>query len=144
MSVKRFGLLCVFVFVLAACSPPTALETDIRTGTNDYRATFGRQPEGLSYNLQTSARDWANRLAYTGELEHSNLFLLLNKYPSLTTCGENLLSASGDFSAIQIVNAWKTSPPHDLNLLNSQYSMTGVGVVFDSRGGEWVVAQYCG
>jgi uncharacterized protein YkwD len=55
-------------------------------------------------------------------------------YPSTLGIGENVLA--GRQSASGALSLWKTSPPHNANMLNKMWKAIGIGRVYD-KGGQY-------
>jgi len=143
-ALRSIVLVALLALALAACLAPTGTVASIQSETNAYRAQLGVQSEGWSVNLADSAAGQARYMAAVGVLFHSDLAVVLGKFPDLRTCGENVGVGPASMSGAQMVDAWRASPSHDANLRNPAFSMTGTAVAFGPDGRTWFVAQYCG
>jgi uncharacterized protein YkwD len=134
--VKALGaLVCA---VLLACGPSGETAT-VHSAVNDYRVSVGLSALPWSANLGGDAQVWANHLAASGSLVHSDLTRFLTKYPDLTSCGETIGVGP---SASAIVSGWEQSPTHDV-ILRGAWTITGDGLAISSDGRRWAVADFC-
>jgi uncharacterized protein YkwD len=125
--------LLALAFLLAGCATP------IHDDINTYRA-----PASLAWsvNLASFANDATARMAATGELEHSDINQLLVVYPGLVSCAENIAVVPAGFTAQQIVDAWKSSPPHN-EVLTAGWTIEGDNTRTGPDGREWAAAEFC-
>jgi uncharacterized protein YkwD len=134
--------------LLWGCVPPTepsGEQQDIRADTNVYRAQNSVSAEAWSVNLQTWAQNQADANAASQQNNQSDLTALLAKYPSLSTCGENVLTgASSAFAdGSTVVAHWVADAVAKAKLLNPAFDITGVGITI-ANSQVWIVADYCG
>lgn len=127
---------------LGPCSQPPAAEPDspaLVAWINDTRAGAGLAGLTAHPDLGQRAQAWADHLARTGQLAHSEHPAQL--LAAWTTTGENVGVASTLRAAHdQLVG----SPPHRANLLAPAYTSVGVGVATDAAGTLWVVELFAG
>lgn len=98
---------------------------------NDYRAANGLAPLGISTNLTRAASWQAYDMGTQNYFGHTNLAGESNEdraracgyaYPS----GENLAAGSNWTSGRTAFDAWKASPAHNANMLDSIYVQVGI------------------
>ncbi|MFN0095968.1 MAG: CAP domain-containing protein [Dehalococcoidia bacterium] len=113
---------------------------------NDYRAGRGLRALSLAPSLNRSAAWLAKDMADRGYFSHTDL---LGRDPSKRAgdcgypgpAGEN--NAAGTFwsDAQHVFEAWKASPGHNENMLNSSYVAIGIGRAYNASsayGWYWV------
>jgi hypothetical protein len=115
----------------SATGPNTS---SILSAVNSARAGAGRRPLSLQSDLSAVAYRWSQHMAASGTLAHN---------PSLTRqvthwrwVGENV-GYGPDWHAVEV--AFMNSPGHRSNILDSDYSQIGIGVVI--RGDRVWVTQ---
>ena len=110
--------------------------------TNSLRSSVGARPLQENDILTRKAEDWAQHMAATGTLAHSNLSSGLSGL-SWRMLGENVgyASSSGD-TLKRIHDMFVSSSAHRANLVNSRFTHMGVGVAKDSRGRVWVAEVF--
>lgn len=129
---RRLAVLAL-VIVLAGCLPPSGVHNEINVRRVEHHvATLG-----WSLNLANYAQEHSEWMAATGLLEHSDLAVLLARFPDLVACGENIAHTSSYATAQQIVDAWQASPPH-YSILVGPWTIEG-----DAISGVWVTAEFC-
>ncbi|MEP6761166.1 MAG: CAP domain-containing protein [Sporichthyaceae bacterium] len=121
-------------FVGLNAAPASASTSSILSAVNSARAGAGRRPLSLRSDLSAVAYRWSQHMAATGTLAHN---------PSLTRqvsnwrwVGENV-GYGPDWSAVE--TAFMNSPGHRSNILDSDYSQIGIGVVI--RGNRVWITQ---
>ena len=117
----------------AATGPNTS---SILSSVNSSRANAGRRPLSLRSDLSAVAYRWSQRMAASGTLKHN---------PSLTSqvtgwrwVGENV-GFGPDWRAVQ--TALMNSPSHRANILDSDFSQIGIGVVV-RNGRVWITQVF--
>jgi uncharacterized protein YkwD len=92
--------------------------------------------------LTDKAEAWAQHMARTGTLEHSNLSDGLSTL-SWTALGENVgYSSPTSDTLLTIHNLFVSSASHRRNLLNGGFNYMGVGVARDGAGRIWVAEVF--
>ena len=152
--------LCGVVFVFAACRPaapvrdtPGVVEPPSPQGTaivamiNEQRRQAGVSPLHEAPSLTRAALLHAGQLAIVGRLDH---VLPGEAHPRpedrLAAAGyawqawaENLASGR---DPSDVVARWMASPEHRANILNANYTETGVGFVPDGSGSGYYVQVF--
>jgi uncharacterized protein YkwD len=92
--------------------------------------------------LTAKAEDWAQHLAATGKLAHSNITAGLGDLP-WRALGENVGVSwpTGD-TLRSLQDAFASSPVHRANLLSGTFNKMGVGVATGADGRVWVVEVF--
>ena len=152
-SLTRFAplaLAALLTFTVAACAPPASsgsgsgIAGDTVVAMNQDRAASGLGGLAVDGQLTANAQSWANHLAATGALVHTDLGALLHQ-PNMSawwTIGENLLESSGALSGAGAENLWMGSPEHRANILNPAFNHVGVAATRDGSGRLWMVAEF--
>jgi uncharacterized protein YkwD len=151
---KRLTRLAPVVFVAllavtaAACAPPGSpsgnVTSDVAASVNQDRATSGLRALAWDNQLASYAQSWANHLATTGTLTHTDLGALM-RLPWMSawwTLGENLLQGPGAMSAAAAENLWMNSAGHRADILNPSFTHIGVAAAWDGAGRLWLVAEF--
>ena len=92
---------------------------------NDYRTQQGLQPLALDAPLSELAHEHATRMAREDRLSHDDFQQRFRKARS-PTCIENVGSNHGTPEAE--FEAWRNSPTHDRNLLDSRIARMGIAI----------------
>lgn len=124
----------------APSSPPATItpefrsdyESEFRGSINSLRASQGLAALTSNGALNGRARDWAKRMADSGELKHSNIASLV---PPWAAAGENV-GRGGSVSSI--FGNLRASGGHLSNMVGD-YTDIGVGVWKDETGTLWTV-----
>jgi len=106
---------------------------------NDYRGQNGLQPLRVSFSLDTAA-DWLSTdMAQKNYFSHTDSLgrdafqrMTAFGYGYATSKGENI--AAGNSTAMATFEQWRTSPPHNTNMLNANYKVIGIGRAYDAAG----------
>lgn len=107
---------------------------------NSARASDGLGALGVNLALEAVATTWAQSMATTQVLSHN--LNLPNLAPSdWMNLGENVGEGP---SCSAIATAFMNSPEHKANILDTAYSVVGVGVVLDGNGTMWVTEDFMG
>jgi uncharacterized protein YkwD len=136
------ALLAIVLLALAAagCMPSDAKTFLDRT--NALRGSYGIRALQEHDTLTQKAEAWAQHMAATGKLSHSNLSDGLGGL-SWKALGENVGYSSPTADTLKTIhNLFVSSAPHRANLLNSGFTHMGVGVATDSRGRVWVAEVF--
>jgi uncharacterized protein YkwD len=120
--------------VLSACTPEQ-IETYDRV--NVVRAEHGVSHLDPDLAQMNKAQAWADHLAATGALAHSDPWEGL--YDGARAVAENV-GFGGDIASVMA--AFMASPPHRDNLLNPRWNRVGTGVAVGRNGGVYVVQVF--
>jgi uncharacterized protein YkwD len=123
---------------LVAPSSQSAAEARFLSLINSARAGAGLSALQLDGRLQSAARSWAQQLSSDGSLHHQNVSAFLDTW---MTAGENV--AYGP-SADTMFNALVNSPAHYENIMNSSFTVIGIGVVQGADGTLWTSHVFAG
>lgn len=107
----------------------TAFGSKLVALANKAREAEGIAPLAISGSLTSHAESWAQHLAASQSLGHSDIGSLLGGW---STVGENV--AAGQPTAPAMHAAWMGSSAHRANLLNPAFTHVGIAVVIDSGG----------
>jgi uncharacterized protein YkwD len=125
--------------------PATAMTAEANTflvATNAVRTFFQENRLAENSTLDAKAQFWANAMAVTHTLVHSNLAAGLQSLP-WTMLGENVGDIGPCANPDQaIANAFVSSWPHFLNLVNPGWTSMGVGVARAADGTVWVAEEF--
>ncbi len=106
---------------------------DIRNLTNQARIAEGLSPLSSTALLDQAAACRANEISIS--LSHTRpdgrpYYTVFSDFGIVVGSGaENFSSCTADaYTASEIVNSWLASPVHRSNLLNSSYTLTGLGI----------------
>jgi uncharacterized YkwD family protein/spore coat assembly protein SafA len=114
-----------------------AIENKVAQLVNQERAKKGLQPLAINWQLARVARyksaDMAakNYFSHTSPTYGSPFNMMENFGIRFSSAGENI--AKGQTTPEQVMNAWMNSPGHRANILNSSYTIIGVGYVVDGN-----------
>ncbi len=105
-------------------------ENEFASRINSYRSSNGLA--GLSRNgsLDSYARSWAQQMAASGELNHSNIGSLLGQWSSV---GENI---GVGYSVDSLFGAFVDSTRHEETMVGD-FTHVGIGVYQDADGALW-------
>ena len=99
--------------------------------TNAYRAAYSLQPLQLSYSLTVNAEWKASDMAANHYGAHDDGFRTWDQ--RFRDCGYNMPDAymgenlaGGNAGSVATLEQWQTSPHHNENLLNPNYSVVGI------------------
>jgi len=134
-------LLAVLLLVAAAgCMP--ADERTFLDRTNALRSSSGIASLQEQDTLTAKAEAWAQHMASTGTLAHSNLTSDLGGL-RWWALGENVAYSSPTTDTLlRLHDMLAASPGHRANLLNQSFTHMGVGVATDSSGRVWVAEVF--
>ncbi len=111
-----------------AVRPPSVLETEFLQQLNAERSARGLAPLVLDPQLVDGSRNWANAMASSGRLVHSN-------------DGRAEIIAYG-YRTGQITLTWMQSAGHRNLIVDPNLVYAGFGVACDSSGRMWAAVQY--
>jgi len=117
---------------------PDANECAFLTAINKYRRDNGVGPLTLSRDLGMAAEDHSLYMARTDDVDHTIGTLswadniLDYGYPAGLGMGENVLA--GRQSAGGALGLWKTSPPHNANMLDPSWHAIGIARAYNPKG----------
>lgn len=142
------ALVAIFTLSAAACAPPGGnggggVTGDVMASVNQDRAAQGLGPLAWDGQLADYAQTWANQIASSGNLVHTDLGGLLRQ-PSWSgwwSMRENLLMAPAGTSGAAAEDLWMASGGHRANMLDPSVNRIGVGAVY-ARGEVWLVAEF--
>ena len=144
LPVLVIGLACAGV----ACAPPSSpgggFTGNLANAVNQDRAAAGLAPLIRDAQLGPVAANWADHLAATGTLTHSDLHALI-RLPYMSAwraLGENLLVGPGNLGSRSAESLWMSSTEHRAAILDPAYNRIGVGAARDPSGRLWIVAEF--
>lgn len=117
----------------AATGPGTS---SILSAVNAARAAAGRRALSLRSDLSSVAYNWSLKMAASGTLSHNPN--LTSQVTNWRWVGENV-GYGPDWQTVE--NAFMASPAHRANILDSDYTQIGIGVVA-SGGRVWVTQVF--
>ena len=121
----------------AAVTSQPSVESQLLSLTNSARASAGLSPLHSSATLQSIARSWSAHQASTGVMAHNpSLFSSVHGWSGMA---ENVAKA---YSASQAQSLFMGSAGHRINILNSHYTLVGIGVSRDSSGALWFTVDF--
>jgi uncharacterized protein YkwD len=142
---KRRSFTTIIAIVVLALAAAGCMPKDARTfvdRTNSLRASYGIRALNEHDTLTKKAEAWAQHMAKTGVLEHSNLASGLESL-NWRMLGENVGYSYPTSDTLKTIhNLFVKSAPHRANLLNSRFTNMGVGVAKDSKGRVWVAEVF--
>jgi len=104
---------------------------------NTYRQQNGLQPLNLSPTLTTAAELHSQDMADKNYFSHTSLDgrtyvqrIRGAGYTYDTWLGENI--AAGYSTAEAVFNGWKSSPPHNTNMLRPEFNVIGIGRAYNA------------
>ena len=142
---KRRSMGAILAMVLLAIAAAGCMPADAKTfldRTNSYRASYGLRAYKEHDTLTRKAEAWAQHMASTGVLAHSNLSSGLSTL-NWRSLGENVAYSSPTSNTLLTIhNMFVKSSGHRANLLSSRFTHMGVGVAKDSKGRVWVAEVF--
>lgn len=88
-----------------------------------YRVAHGRGALAPNPALDHEAQMWADHLASRNVVVHNTALIDRGH-------GENIVSAGTHCGAVCLVDLWKNSPGHNVNLLDPHYRSAGMGIAY--------------
>jgi uncharacterized protein YkwD len=142
---KRRSMGAILAMVLLALVAAGCMPADAKTfldRTNSLRSSQGIRTLREHDTLTEKAEAWAQHMARTGRLAHSNVSDGLEGL-SWRSLGENVgYSSPTSDTLLTIHKMFVSSATHRANLLNSKFTHMGVGVAKDSKGRVWVAEVF--
>jgi len=136
------ALLAIVLLALAAAGCMPADAKTFLDRTNALRSSVGVPALREHDTLTRKAEAWAQYMASTGKLTHSNLSDGLSGL-NWRALGENVGYSSPTADTLKTIhNLFVSSSAHRANLVNSGFTHMGVGVAKDSRGRVWVAEVF--
>jgi len=136
------ALLAMVLLAVAAAGCMPAEERTFLDRTNSLRSSVGVRALYEHDTLTNKAEAWAQYMARTGKLAHSNLSSNLYGL-NWQALGENVgYSSPTSNTLLTIHNAFVASAPHRANLVSRTFTHMGVGVARDSAGRVWVAEVF--
>lgn len=105
-------------------------ENEFASSINSYRSSNGLTALSRSGSLDSYARSWAQQMAASGELTHSNFGSLLGQWSSV---GENI---GVGYSVSSLFGAFVDSTRHEETMVG-EFTHVGIGVYQDADGALW-------
>src|SRR5204863_9300506 len=138
LSILVIGVAVATAACLPTATAPGGITGDVAAALNRDRNSAGLG--GLPWNAQlgANAQNWANHIAATGALVHSDLGATM---PGWVSLGENLFAGPAGSSAAGVEATWMGSAGHRANILSGSWNAIGIGAATDSSGQIWVVAE---
>ena len=138
MKTRHIRLLIAVAVLASLATSCIGLEfTQSISMVNDEREARGTHPVLNHPTLQAKAQSWADALAASGRLAHSNL--ADGAGSGWRALGENLAMAGSMQEAHRLLMG---SSSHRANILSGRYSHVGVGVTYAN--GRYFVVQVFG
>ena len=135
----------LLAIVLLAVAAAGCMPADAKTfldRTNTLRSSVGVRALKENDTLTRKAEEWAQHMASTGRLEHSNLPDGLSSL-NWKALGENVGYSSPTSDTLKTIhNLFVASAPHRANLVNGGFTHMGVGVAKDKAGRVWVAEVF--
>jgi uncharacterized protein YkwD len=87
-------------------------------------------------------------MAAASDLSHDNFDTRCSQIQSnvsgMHTCAENVLQSNTPCDATDMAQMWYNSSGHRTNMLNTAYTLAGMGIVIDSSGRIWACQIFTG
>jgi uncharacterized protein YkwD len=124
----------------------TTTHTQLFAELNQYRASLGLKPLVYSKTLETAADAQVQDLYDRGFFAHINPD---GEDPGMRAIragfchkyvGENI--AAGQVTVLQVMQAWKDSPSHNLNMIDPDYAYVGIGFYTDPTGRRYWAQEF--
>jgi len=140
------------VTVTVSAAPPpggdAACELALFNAVNALRTSSGRAALTRDSYIDTLCRQHAEYMKNMGALSHDNsssrFTAIMTSIPGIMTCGENVLQDNSPCDADAMALLWWGSPGHQANILNSSFTIAGMGIVVDSSGRIWACQIFAG
>ena len=134
------AVLAVLATVVAGCMPQDARTFLDRT--NGLRSSHGLPALHEHGQLTDKAEAWAQHMARTGRLAHSDLSAGLEGL-AWRALGENVGMSTPTADTLRTIHEkLAASPTHRANLLNARFTHMGVGVATSPDGRVWVAQVF--
>lgn len=126
----------------------TSFEIQVLNLVNIERTQRGLSPLSYSYELEAVAKAHSNDMAQRNYFSHNSpegktpFDRIKNAGISYKSAGENI--AAGQKTPEEVVNGWMNSSGHRANILNSNYTKMGIGVVYGGSYGIYWTQLFTG
>ena len=107
---------------------------------NELRSDKGLQPLLIDNELRVEARAWSQTMAAKDSLEHSTN-LASGISADWTLLGENV-GVTNDSDVDDLFQAFIDSPAHYRNLVDPDFTLIGIGVVYGPKGKLWTTHRF--
>tara|TARA_Y100000310_G_C20517758_1_gene732073 strand:- start:399 stop:932 length:534 start_codon:yes stop_codon:yes gene_type:complete len=115
------------------------IESEVFRLVNQERSRNGVSALTSRDNFDSFSRSWSEKMINENFYEHSNLEFSFNSYAgeniALTPIHSSVIGCGSTYDeknmASCIVDGWISSPGHHENMINPQFSFTGIGVACD-------------
>jgi uncharacterized protein YkwD len=137
--IYAIGFLIILCLLITAHRDESAIEAKIFDEVNDIRIHQGTHNLTRNSNLDTLAKNHSIKMKELNYLEHTNYNVGENivEIPVWYWTGGCGLTITNNQIAQCMVKSWSESPGHYTNMIDSSYSITGVGVscdIFECKG----------
>jgi uncharacterized protein YkwD len=141
---------------VTAAPPPTpppagdaaSCEQALFNAVNARRTSNGRAALTRNAYIDGLCRQHAQYMATAGALSHDNFSSRANSIraniPGTNPCAENVLQNNMPCDATAMATQWFNSPGHHDNMLNSAYTISGMGIVIGSDNRIWACQMFAG
>lgn len=125
-----------------------SFEFQVLNLVNKERTQRGLSPLNYSYELEKVAKAHSLDMASRNYFSHNSpegktpFDRIKNAGISYNSAGENI--AAGQKSPEEVVNGWMNSPGHRANILNSNYTKMGIGVIYGGSYGIYWTQLFTG
>lgn len=134
------AVVAVLATIVAGCMPDDARTFLDRT--NALRASQGLPALHEHGQLTDKAEAWAQHMARTGRLAHSDLSSGLEGL-AWTALGENVGMSTPTADTLRTIHdKLASSPTHRANMLKARFTHMGVGVATSADGRVWVAQVF--
>lgn len=125
----------------------TADEDYILQQVNAERAKAGLEPLQIDYRLVRTARAKSQDMIDNGYFDHQSP-TLGSPFDQMSRAGITYRSAGENIAAMataaKAVEGWMNSPRHRANILNPNFTHTGIGVINGGPSGKMLTQQFIG
>ncbi|ANE03071.1 CAP domain-containing protein [Corynebacterium crudilactis] len=108
----------------------SSVELEVLDLINKHRAAHGVAPAQIRTDLMENSKRWSQTMSREDNFRHSG-----------QNVAENIFWASNSVGAEKTFTSWKNSPGHNRNMLNGNYSVMGIGIVYGANGSTWATLQ---
>ena len=156
------GLIALLLFILVlfcvnlscAAAPSSsgdtaACEQALFDSVNALRQSNSKAPLSRNAYIDDLCRKHAQYMASQNRVSDDNFnsrgILIRGNVSGISTCDENVMRSSYlPCNGPHMANAWFRSTKHQTTMLNSAYTISGIGIVIDTSGGIWVCQMFAG
>jgi uncharacterized protein YkwD len=104
------------------------MESSVFNMINSQRSSAGLGSLQSSSTLTSIARSYSKAMAENGFFRHGDIWSRINASGSFTAVGEILYAGPGSYNnASSAISSWLASSSHRDQMLNSMYTLMGVG-----------------